>query len=154
MKLQFLWVGKTRTAPIKQLLDDYLGRIGRFAQIEVGETRDRNSGGRDASVVEREAVDLISRLREGAFVVALDQQGVELDSIKMARLIEQHQARGTKSITFVLGGHRGLAGAVRQRADLVLSLSRMTLTHELARVFLLEQVYRAFAIIHGLPYQR
>jgi len=69
-------------------------------------------------------------------------------------MIESHRHSGTKQITFVLGGHYGLSDAVRDRADFVLALSRMTLTHDLARVLLIEQVYRAFTIIHDLPYQK
>jgi 23S rRNA (pseudouridine1915-N3)-methyltransferase len=77
-----------------------------------------------------------------------------LDTKNLAELIEKHRLSGTKEIAFVIGGPNGLSNAVRERADLVLALSRMTLTHELARVVLMEQIYRAFAIIHDLPYQR
>ena len=69
-------------------------------------------------------------------------------------MIDKHRTLGTRQITFVIGGHGGLSEAVRQRADFVLALSKMTLTHELARVLLVEQIYRAFTIIHGLPYQK
>jgi 23S rRNA (pseudouridine1915-N3)-methyltransferase len=84
----------------------------------------------------------------------LDERGHHLDSIKLAELIEKHRTLGTKQITFVIGGYGGLSDAVRQRADFVLALSKMTLTHDLARVLLAEQIYRAFTIIHGQPYQK
>ena len=153
MKLRFVWIGKTRRAPIKELIREYTGRISKFAAIEVTELRDR-SDERAARIIEKEGEDLLSRTESTPFLIALDERGRELDSIKLAELIEKHRLAGTKEIAFVIGGPNGLSNAVRERADLVLALSRMTLTHELARVVLMEQVYRAFAIIHDLPYQR
>lgn len=153
MKLRFVWIGKTRSAPIKELIEGYNGRISKFAAVEVTELRDRRDQ-RGARIIEKEGDDLLSRIEASPFVVALDERGRELDSIRLAELIEKHRLAGTKEIAFVMGGPNGLSSAVRERADLLLALSRMTLTHELARVVLMEQIYRAFAIIHDLPYQR
>ena len=155
MKLRFVWVGKTRRAPVRELADEYLGRIEKFARVEVLELRDRDGGGGDAArIIEKEGEDILARTEAGPFVVALDERGREFTSAGLAEFIEKRRLAATKQLTFVLGGHQGLADAVRKRADLVLALSRMTLPHELARVVLLEQVYRAFTIIHGLPYQK
>jgi 23S rRNA (pseudouridine1915-N3)-methyltransferase len=155
MKLRFVWVGKTKRSPVKQLIQDYLNRIGKFGAVEVTEIRDRDDVGGDARrIIEKEGDDILSRIASAAYLVALDERGRELDSIKLAELIEKHRLIGTRQITFVMGGHFGLSNAVRYRADLVLAMSRMTLTHDLTRVLLLEQVYRAFTIIHDLPYQK
>jgi 23S rRNA (pseudouridine1915-N3)-methyltransferase len=155
MKLRFVWIGKTRRAPVKQLIQEYLERVGRFAQVEVLELRDRDDVGGDArKIIDKEGEDILSRTASDSFVVALDERGREMDSIKLAELVERHRVTGTKQITFIIGGHNGLSDAVRKRANLVLALSRMTLTHEFARVLLTEQVYRAFTIIHDLPYQK
>jgi 23S rRNA (pseudouridine1915-N3)-methyltransferase len=155
MKLRFVWVGKTKRAPVKQLIQEYLNRIGKFGAVEVTELRDRDDVGGDARrIVEKEGDDILARTASTAYLVALDERGRELDSIKLAELIEKHRLTGTRQITFVVGGHFGLSNAVRDRADLVLAMSRMTLTHDLTRVLLLEQVYRAFTIIHDLPYQK
>lgn len=148
MKLRFLWIGKTRSAPIKELLDDYIERIRKYAGLEVIELRGRTAG------TEKEGEDLISRIKVGSFVVALDERGVQLDSMQLAALIQKHRVAGAKEMAFIIGSHAGLADSVKKRADVVLSLSRMTLTHEFARAVLLEQVYRAFTIIHELPYQK
>jgi 23S rRNA (pseudouridine1915-N3)-methyltransferase len=153
MKLRFVWVGKTRSAPIRELIDDYRGRISKFGPVEVIELRDR-ADDQAARIIEKEGEEILKRTESVPFLIALDERGRELDSIKLAELIEKHRLGGTKEIAFVIGGPNGLSGAVRGRADLVMALSRMTLTHELARVVLMEQVYRAFAIIHDLPYQR
>jgi 23S rRNA (pseudouridine1915-N3)-methyltransferase len=155
MKLRLVWIGKTKSAPARQLLQEYLDRVRKFVAVEVTELRDRDDVGRDTRrIIDREGEDILSQTSSAPYLVALDERGRELDSIKLAGLIEKHRGLGTKQITFVIGGHGGLSEAVRRRADLVLALSRMTLTHELARVLLMEQIYRAFTIIHDLPYQK
>lgn len=155
MKLQFLWIGKTKRAPVKQLIQEYLERVRRFATVEVTELRDRDDvGGDPRRIIDKEGEDILSRTASAPYLIALDQRGRELDSIKLAEMIERHRLAGTRQITFVIGGHCGLSDAVRNRADYVLALSKMTLTHDLARILLIEQVYRAFSIIHDLPYQK
>ena len=155
MRLRFVWIGKTRRAPVKELIQEYLDRAGRFAQVEVSELRDRDDVGADArKIIDKEGEDIISRTASDPFVIALDERGREMDSLQMAEFIEKQRLAGAKQITFVIGGHNGLSDAVKKRANFVLALSRMTLTHELARVLLVEQVYRAFTIIYDLPYQK
>lgn len=155
MKLRFVWIGKTKRLPIRELVTEYLERVGRFAPVEVTELRDRNDVGSNTRVIiDKEGADILARTTSDPFVVVLDERGRQLDSIKLAEFIERHRLSGTKQMTFVLGGHAGISDVVRKRADFVFSLSRMTLTHELARILLIEQVYRAFTIIHDLPYQK
>ncbi len=140
---------------MRELIREYLDRIGKFVTVEVTELRDRDDvGGDTRRIVDKEGQDILSRTAAVPFLIALDERGRELDSRKLAGLIEKHRLAGTKQIAFVIGGHGGLADEVRERADFVLALSRMTLTHELARVLLVEQIYRALTIIHGLPYQK
>ena len=152
MKLQFIWIGKAKSSAIAELVDDYVGRIKKFARLEIAEIRDRNDSGK--RLMEREAEDILGRLDTDTFVVALDEKGREFTSQQFADFFQKHQVNGTRQVAFIIGGHLGLAESVRQHADFVLSLSHMTLTHELARIFLVEQVYRAFAILHNLPYQK
>jgi len=153
MKLRFVWIGKTKKAPVRELVQDYLDRVRKFVAVEVSELRDRDDvGGDSRRIIDKEGEDLISRV--GGFLIALDERGRELDSYEFAELFRKHRLAGTKQITFVIGGHLGLSEKVREKADVVLALSKMTLTHDLARVMLIEQVYRAFTIIHDLPYQK
>ncbi|HJZ67220.1 MAG TPA: 23S rRNA (pseudouridine(1915)-N(3))-methyltransferase RlmH [Blastocatellia bacterium] len=152
MKLRFIWIGKTKSAPVRQLIEDFVGRIGKFGPVEVTELRDREGGDRQR-IIEGEGEEILARAGS-VYLIVLDERGQELDSVKFAELIEKQRLAGTKQIAFVIGGRWGMSQAVRARADFLLSLSRMTLTHELARVFLVEQVYRAFTIIHDLPYQK
>lgn len=155
MKVRFVWVGKTKSVPVRELVEEYLGRIGKFAAVEVTELRDRKDvGGDTRRIIDKEGEDILSRTDGASCLIALDERGRELSSVELAALIEKHRMAGTKQITFAIGGYAGLSDGVRDRADIVLALSRMTLTHELARVLLAEQVYRAFTIIHDLPYQK
>ena len=155
MKLRLVWIGKTKRSAFKELVADYAGRVARFAQVEITELKDRTDAGADPrKIIEKEAQDILSATSGDPFVVALDERGRQMDSLALAEFIEKHRREGTKQLTFVLGGHGGLAEKARKRAGFVLALSRMTLTHEFARVLLLEQIYRAFTIIHDMPYQK
>ena len=155
MKLRFVWIGKTKRAPMRELIESYLKRVGKFARVEAVELRDRDEVGDDPRrIIEREGEDILERVERDPFVILLDQRGRQIDSFKMAELMEKHRLAGSKQITFVVGGHFGVSEEVRKRADFQLALSQMTLTHEMARLLLIEQVYRAFAIIHDLPYQK
>ena len=155
MKLHFVWIGKTKNAAVKELLGDYLNRIGKYASVEITELKDRSeSGGRTTGIVDRESRELISSIESIPFLVVLDERGKQMGSVELANLIGNHRVKGTKELGFVIGGPNGLGTIVRERANLVLALSKMTFPHELARVLLAEQLYRSFAIIHELPYQK
>ena len=153
MLFRLIWIGKTRNEHLRALMDDYLGRLRRFVAYEVTELRE--SAARGASEgIEDEGKRIISGLRSNALVVLLDVEGREWSSIELAGEIEKWQVGGRKEVAFIIGGHSGVSKAVAARADLHWSLSRLTLTHEMARVVLAEQLYRAYTIIHGLPYQK
>jgi len=154
VKIKFVWIGKTRNAPMRELLDDYLGRLEKFARVEIIELRDQASGRDTKKAIEKEGEEILARIEGDPFVIALDERGQMMSSVELSGFIEKRQIGGEKQITFVLGGHSGIAEGVKDRADRVLSLSRMTLTHEMARVLLVEQLYRAYTIIHDLPYQK
>ena len=155
MKLRFVWVGKTKSPPIRSLLDDYLGRLSKFAPVSVTVAREGlNSAADPARAVQMEGQQLLARIREDSVVVVLDERGRQMSSRELADYLDKQMQSGVKQITFVVGGHAGVHVSVRERATLQMSLGRMTLTHEMARVLLTEQVYRAFTMIHNLPYQR
>jgi 23S rRNA (pseudouridine1915-N3)-methyltransferase len=159
MKVRFVWVGKTRNAGVRGLVEDYLERTRRFTRVEVTEVRDsgeppgRRSVNRKAAS-EKEGEELLSRIGLDPLVVLLEERGRQVTSIQLADFMRDQMLAGTKQLTFVVGGHCGVSGAVRSRADMVVGLSKMTLTHEMARLVLTEQVYRAFTIINKLPYAR
>lgn len=153
MKLHFVWIGKTKDRQCAALAADYLDRIKRFAGCEVSELKEQ-SGGDEKRVIAAESVKLLGAIEKDDFVVLLDEQGRELTSTDLAEFVSVRQQSGIKRLAFVIGGFAGVSEEVRQRANFQLSLSRMTLTHELARVILTEQIYRAFTILAGLPYHK
>lgn len=153
MRLRFIWVGKTKNEHLRALIDEYLKRLSRFARCEVTEV-----SGATARVagsgIEEESRRIIGALRSEALKVLLEVDGREWSSIELAAEVERWQTSGTKEVAFIIGGQDGVSREVAARADIRWSLSRLTLTHEMARVVLLEQIYRAYTIIHGLPYQK
>ena len=142
MRLHLLMLGKTRRPELRAVFDDYIKRIGRSAPVEVNEVRDA-----DAALKRLDA-------DRAATAILLDAGGKSLDSESLARFLAEHRDRGTREIIFVCGDADGFPEALRKRVAQKLSLSPMTYSHELARVMLAEQLYRAFAILSGSPYPK
>jgi 23S rRNA (pseudouridine1915-N3)-methyltransferase len=153
MYFRLIWVGKTKNEHLRALVDDYLGRLRRFVRSEVTELRE-SSGRTEREGIEDEGKRIIGALHRDAFVVLLDVEGRAWSSTELASEIEKWQMGDRKEVAFVIGGHNGVSTEVLERAHLRWSLSRLTLTHEMARVVLTEQLYRAYTIIHGMPYQK
>lgn len=137
---------------MRALVDDYAARLSHFVRCEVTELREL--GRADKSGIERETKRISDALRPGAVTVLLDSEGAEWTSQQLAAQVQSWEGSGVKEVAFVIGGPNGLASDFKARADKRWSLSRLTLTHEMARVLLFEQLYRAYTIIHGLPYQK
>jgi 23S rRNA (pseudouridine1915-N3)-methyltransferase len=135
-------LGKTRRTEMRAMLDDYVKRIGRSCPIEITEVRDV-----DAALKKLET-------DRAATVVLLEASGKSFDSNALAKWLSELRDRGTRELIFLCGGADGFAERLRQRAHQRLSLSNMTFSHELARVMLAEQLYRAFAILSGSPYPK
>ena len=152
MRLRIIWTGKTRDARMRALVDDYAARLSHFVRCEVTELREL--GRADKSGIERETKRISDALRPGAVTVLLDSEGAEWTSQQLAAQVQSWEGSGVKEVAFVIGGPNGLASDFKARADKRWSLSRLTLTHEMARVLLFEQLYRAYTIMHGLPYQK
>lgn len=157
MRIVLVWIGKTRDRRLASLVDEYLERAQRMARIEVVEIRDRGGASTakaEPKVLEREADALLGSLEEGDFVVLCDETGTQLRSSEFAGIISERQTRSTRRMVVVIGGYLGVSARIRERSDLMLALSRMTFTHEMARVLLAEQLYRALTILSGIPYQK
>lgn len=154
MRLRLIWVGKTRNEHLRALAEDYLKRLSRFARCEVTELRESAaSDGR--ACVEEEGKRILGALASDALTVLLDVAGEMVwSSEDLAARVEGWEGRSVKGVAFVVGGHLGVSEDVRRRADVRWSLSRLTLTHEMARVVLVEQLYRAYTIARGVPYQK
>jgi 23S rRNA (pseudouridine1915-N3)-methyltransferase len=153
MRLRVIWTGKTRDAHLRALTDDYLKRLSRFVKCEVVELRESSDAGKRAGI-DKDSRRISDGLHEGAVNVLLDPAGIEWTSQQLATEIQRWQDGGTKELTFIVGGPNGVSSELSARASKRWSLSRLTLTHEMTRVVLLEQLYRAYTIIHGYPYQK
>ena len=139
MKLRAVWVGKTKNTHIAKLCDDYAARIRHFLPLEIADVKEQK---------------LLSVLDASDRVVILDPKGKSWTSEQLAKFVQQHMTSDPRRLTFVIGDYAGLHAEIKKRADVQWSLSSLTFTHELARVLLLEQLYRALSIIHNFPYSR
>jgi 23S rRNA (pseudouridine1915-N3)-methyltransferase len=142
MRLKLVMLGKTRRPELRAIIDDYVKRISRYTSIEVTELR------------ESQAALKKFAFEQPSTIVLLDDSGKSLDSKAFAKWLGEHRDRSTRQLIFVCGGADGFPEDIRRRAQQRLSLSAMTYSHELARVMLAEQLYRAFAILAGSAYPK
>ena len=150
MKLRVVWVGKNRDPWVKEVVAEYAGRIRRYASLELGEARDEK--GAEAEEMRRRECERLEKLvPPGATLLLLDERGEQMDSPDLAAYIGKQRDTGTGELVFAIGGAYGFSEEFRRRGRL-LALSKMTFTHQMVRVFLLEQIYRAFTILNNEPY--
>lgn len=159
MKITILTVGKVKEKFYRQAIEEFEKRLSRYCKLEIIEvqdekTPDRASEVEEMQIKEKEGQRLLKYIREDAWVCALAIEGKMLDSVELSQKMEQMGVGGTSHMIFVIGGSLGLAEEVLKRADFKLSFSRMTFPHQLMRVILLEQIYRAYRIMQGEPYHK
>lgn len=155
MKITLICVGKLSLNFIKEGAAEYLHRLKRYAPVTIVELKEEKRGGKKsdpAFIRTSEAKQIVAKIPQGAYTIALDEIGKSLTSEKFASKIEQHMTGGTANLCFIIGGAYGLTDELRSGCNELLSLSAMTFTHQMARLFLLEQIYRGFTIIRHEPY--
>ncbi len=153
MRLRLLSVGRDRSGLYAPAVDEYAKRISRYVKFVVEEVPEARKAAGTPRARDEEGETLLDRIPDGERVVLLDERGKEPTSVELARRVAGW-LEGTRDVTLVIGGSDGHGEAVRARAAETLSLSRLTLAHRLARVVLLEQLYRAFTILRGEPYHK
>ncbi|MCH5346694.1 MAG: 23S rRNA (pseudouridine(1915)-N(3))-methyltransferase RlmH [Muribaculaceae bacterium] len=154
MKIIIVAIGKTTTKYISQGIDQYLDRLKHYIPVEIIAIPDVKAS-RSLSAEqqkEQEGRQILSKLQPGDRLVLLDERGTQPTSRQFAGMIEQMTNQGLRRVVFAIGGPYGFSNEVYTRADSQLSLSRMTLTHEMVRLFFIEQLYRAMTILRGEPY--
>ena len=154
MKIVIIAVGKTSTDYVARGVEEFLKRANRYVGVELTVIPDVKSSkalNEDAQKQQEERA-ILAALQPGDVVTLLDERGKELTSREFSGLIERRMIQGIKRLVFVIGGPYGFAREVYERADDKLSLSRMTFTHEMVRLFFTEQIYRAMTIMRGEPY--
>jgi 23S rRNA (pseudouridine1915-N3)-methyltransferase len=156
MKLRFLWPRSAADADFGEAIDRYFNRIKHFFPAEITELppeRGRQSSD-DLAMMRGQSARLLAAMPDRGHVAVLDERGQPLDSLKFGRWLERLTIDSPHGVTFVVGGDAGLDESVRKRADTLLSLSPMTLPHQLARVVLMEQIYRACTLMRNIRYHK
>ena len=159
MKIKIVTVGKLKEKYLKDGIAEYSKRISRFAKLEMIEltdekTPDKASELENQKILETEGARILSKVGERDFVVVLAIEGKTLSSEEFSKQLEQASIKGYSTLTFIIGGSLGLAPVVKNRANLSVSFGRLTLPHQLMRLVLVEQIYRAFTIQQGSPYHK
>ena len=152
MKLRFIWPGKTKDERLRSLVNEYLKRLSRFTRCNLAEVRESTT--RDTAAVAKEHGRIAEAIPSGSLVVLLDLQGREWSSKELANQVQRWENESVKEVAIVIGGPEGVNDQIQARAQMRWRLSRLTLTHEMTRVIAVEQIYRAFTINRGLPYQK
>ncbi|HCX99227.1 MAG TPA: 23S rRNA (pseudouridine(1915)-N(3))-methyltransferase RlmH [Bacteroidales bacterium] len=154
MKIKVIVVGKTLKGFIGQGVDEYLKRLKRYLRVEMLVIPDVRSGKNFPieQLMRKEEELILSSIANGSEVFLLDEQGREYTSVELASFVEEKMVSGTKELTLIIGGAYGVTQAVKLRVSGVIALSKLTFSHQMIRVILFEQLYRAMTIIRGEPY--
>jgi 23S rRNA (pseudouridine1915-N3)-methyltransferase len=153
MKLRVVWIGKTRSKELSALIDDFLERLRRFVPADITEIRDPRTGS-DQRQLAAEEERLLASLDSDDRVVVLDAAGQSWSSQQLAQFVGKHLGSDPRRLTFVIGGYGGMSEKVKARAERKWSLSPLTFTHEMTRLLVLEQLYRAMCILKNHPYSK
>ena len=159
MKITILCVGKIKEKFYRDAIAEYEKRLSRYCKLEIVEVADEKTPDNASEIVEKQIKDkeaerMEKYLSQDAYVIALAIDGKQLDSVELSKKMERLGVSGTSHIIFVIGGSLGMSESILKRADFRLSFSRMTFPHQLMRVVLLEQVYRAYRIMNHEPYHK
>ena len=154
MRITVIAVGKLKERYWREAADEYLKRLSAYATVRVTEVSDRDPARGEARALAEEGADVLRAIPDGAHVITLELGGRQLSSGAFSARLDALGLEGRSAITFVIGGSTGLDSSVLSRADERMSLGPMTLPHNLARVVVLEQIYRAFRISRGEPYHK
>lgn len=159
MKITILCVGKVKEKFYRDAIDEFSKRLSRYCKLEIVEVADEKTEEQSSEteirlVKEKEGERLLKNIKDDAYVITLCIDGKQLDSEELSEKIEKLGVQGVSHICFVIGGSLGLSEAVVKRADYKLSFSKMTFPHQLMRVILSEQIYRAYRIMNHEPYHK
>ena len=159
MRINIVCVGKIKEKYLKLGIDEFKKRLSKYCKLEIIELEDEkapeNLSDKEMLIIkEKEGKKILSKIKDNSYVIALAIDGKNLSSEELAQTINKLGVRGVSNITFVIGGSLGISDEVLSRADYKLSFSKMTFPHQLMRLILLEQVYRAYRINNGEPYHK
>lgn len=155
MQLKILWPGKTQNPSLRDLQQGYLAKIQRLEKCELIETREaKGIPEKNLEKIKNIEASGLEKFIKDDYIICLDEKGTIMDSKKFAKHLKDLSLNYPHAVTFIVGGFLGISERLLKRADLLLSLSKMTFSHELTRVVLLEQVYRSLTMIKGRQYAK
>lgn len=153
IKIRLVMVGTLKEKFLKDAINEYLKRLSRFAKVEIVELEESKIQSKSEEQIKKEEGErILKRIKESDYLILLDLKGEMLSSEEFSTKLKNLIDKGVSPLIFVIGGTLGLSEEVRKRANLSISISRMTFTHQMCRVILLEQIYRAFKIINNEEY--
>lgn len=154
MKYEILFLGKTKGSFLAEGISEYLKRLNHYTSVNIKTVKSKKLKGSDAFIKEKESSLLFNSIDPSSYIVALDARGKQLSSAGFSSLIDSWEQSGIKNLTFVIGGPLGFTQEILKKANIQISLSKMTFTHDMVRLFLLEQIYRAYTIKAGEKYHK
>lgn len=156
MRIELIFPGKTKEKYLAEGINDFCKRLKRYARVELKSVKERRWNGSESEEKYKEAEStlLLARVTTPSMIVALDRTGKQISSLGLANLLTNWEDQGRRYLSFIIGGPLGLASTTLKKADMTLSFSKMTFTHEMARLLLLEQIYRAYTIKAGTGYHK
>lgn len=159
MNITIITVGKIKEKYLRDAIDEYSKRLSRYCKLDIIElpdekTPDNASEKEELMIKDKEGDLILSKVKDNAYVIALDLKGKQLSSEELATFMDDCAVRGDSNLTFIIGGSLGISQKVLARANYKLCFSKMTFPHQLFRVMLLEQIYRGFRINKGEPYHK
>ena len=159
MNISIICVGKIKEAYYREALEEYVKRLSKYCKTDIIEVRDEQtkegaSDREESMIKDAEGARILDRIPNGAYVIATAIEGRRMTSEQFAATMDSLGVKGISRLVFIIGGSLGLSDEVKKRADMLLSFSDMTYPHQLMRVILAEQIYRAYRIIKGEPYHK
>jgi len=159
MKIRIIAVGKIKEKYFSDAINEYIKRISAFSSIEIIEVTDEatpNSASEKEQnqIKDKEASKILAKLKSNDYVIALTLHEQELDSMEFSKFLQESLIRGGSCVTFVIGGSLGLSHLILDRANSKLTFSKLTFTHQMSRIIILEQIYRAYKILSHEPYHK
>ena len=152
MNIKLLYIGKNKNNNIETLIENYEDKIKHFINFKIQCLKTKNKSSQKLSIIKFDSEIIFKNLKKEDIIILLDEKGKDFNSIEFSKFLEEHMIRGVKNLTFVIGGAYGFSKELREFAKNKISLSKMTFSHDMARLFFVEQLYRSLTIINNIPY--
>ena len=152
MNIKLLYIGKNKNNNIETLIENYEDKIKHFINFKIQCLKTKNKSSQKSSIIKFDSEIIFKNLKKEDIIILLDEKGKDFNSMEFSKFLEERMIRGVKNLTFVIGGAYGFSKELREFAKNKISLSKMTFSHDMARLFFVEQLYRSLTIINNISY--